>query len=150
SRRIRSRRSSGPCRLRLRRHWSATVAGREWSRRGARRAESPPRTSCSSTAPSLRSACVASLLTPRRAHRRDVRADDLPAEIGEAYPRLALTTDRVLAAHLELEVHGGQGTAEREDFEPDPLLFGTRPRRPRHAVGVDLREAVAVLLERVA
>src|SRR4029077_1102184 len=42
----------------------------------------------------------------RRAHRRDVRADDLPAKVGEAHPRLALTADRVLAAHLELEVHG--------------------------------------------
>src|SRR5262245_13662434 len=106
--------------------------------------------SCSSTAPSLRSACVASLLTPRRAHRRDVRADDLPAEIGAAYPRLALTTDRVLAAHLELEVHGGQVTAERDDFEPDPILFDTRPGRPPHAVGGAPRGPVAVRLQRVA
>src|SRR4029453_5290162 len=60
---------------------------------------------------------------------RDVRADDLPAKVGEAHPRLALTADRVLATHLELEVHGGQVAAEREHFEADPLLLGARTAR---------------------
>src|SRR5437899_1460647 len=86
----------------------------------------------------------------RRAHRRDVCADDPPANAGEAHPRLALTADHVLATHLELEVHGGQVAAEREDFETDPLLLGARPRRARHAVRVDLRKAIAMLVERVA
>ena len=37
-----------------------------------------------------------------------MRGDHLPAEIGEAHPRLALTADQLAAAHLELEVHGGE------------------------------------------
>src|SRR5262245_29999501 len=73
----------------------------------------------------------------RRGHRRDVRADDLPADVREAHPRLALPADRVLTTHLELEVHGGQIAAEREDLEPDAPLLDAGPGRARHPVRVD-------------
>src|SRR5262245_9774640 len=79
-----------------------------------------------------------------------MRADDPPTKVGEADPRLALTADRVLTTHFEFEIHRGQIAAEREDLEANPLFLGARPRRARHAVRVDLREAIAVLVERVA
>src|SRR5215471_2234689 len=56
-------------------------------------------------------------------HGRHVRGDDLPAEIGETHPGLALTADEVTAAHLELEIHGGEVAAEREDLQSPALLL---------------------------
>ncbi|OGK80968.1 MAG: hypothetical protein A2X53_10535 [Candidatus Rokubacteria bacterium GWA2_70_23] len=79
-----------------------------------------------------------------------MRADHLPAEGGEAHPGLALTADQLAAAHLELEVHGGEVAAEREDLQADALLLDARPGRPCDPVRVDLAEAVAVLVQRVA
>src|SRR6185503_1659237 len=86
----------------------------------------------------------------RRVHRGDVRRDDLPAEIREAHPRLALTADEVAAADLEFEVDGGEIAPEREDLEAPALLLAPGPPRARHAMGVDGVDAVAVLVERVA
>src|SRR5688572_24118970 len=83
-------------------------------------------------------------------HGRDVGGDHLPAEVGESDPRLALAADEVLAAHLEFEIHGGDVATEGEDLETDALLLDAGARRPRHPMRVDLREAVAVLVERVA
>src|SRR5688572_21824608 len=83
-------------------------------------------------------------------HGRDVGGDHLPAEVGESDPRLALAADEVLAAHLEFEIHGGDIATEGEDLETDALLLDARPGGPRHAVRVDLGEAVAVLVERIA
>src|SRR5262245_64046819 len=83
-------------------------------------------------------------------HRGHVRADDFPAHVRKAYPRLALATDRFSTAHLELEIHGGQVAAKRQDLQSDSSLLGARAGRPSDAVGVDLVEAVAVLGERVA
>ena len=48
--------------------------------------------------------------------------------VGEAHPGLALAADQVAAAHLELEVHGGEVAAEREDLEADALLLDARAR----------------------
>ena len=42
-------------------------------------------------------------------------------EVGKAHPRLALAADQLAAAHLELEVHGGEVAAERQDLEADAL-----------------------------
>src|SRR5882724_1236808 len=86
----------------------------------------------------------------RRLGARDVRGDHLPAEVGKAHPGLALTTDPLAAAHLELEVHGGDVAYAGEDLQPDALVLRSRSRRARNAVGVDFLEAVAVLVERVA
>ncbi len=69
---------------------------------------------------------------------------------GEAHPGLALPADEVAAPHLELEVHGGEIAAQGEDLEADAPLLDAGSGRPGHPVGVDLAEAVAVLVERVA
>ena len=45
---------------------------------------------------------------------------DLPAELGEPHPSLALAADYVAPTHLELEVDGREIAAERQDLEPDP------------------------------
>src|SRR5262245_53305984 len=84
------------------------------------------------------------------AHHRDVGGHDLPAEVGEAHPGLGLAADRVATADLELQVHGGEVAAEREDLQTDAPLLDAGPGRARHPVRVDGREAVAVLVECVA
>src|SRR6266850_4764100 len=71
----------------------------------------------------------------RRLGARDVRGDHLPAEVGKAHPGLALTTDPLAAAHLELEVHGGDVASEGEDLQPDALLLRSRSRRARNDFG---------------
>jgi hypothetical protein len=60
-----------------------------------------------------------------------VGGDDLPAAIDavrlrETNERLALPADQILAAHLELEIQGGDVAAERQDFEPDAPLLDAR------------------------
>ena len=77
-------------------------------------------------------------------------ADHLPADVRKAHPGLALAADLRLAAHLELEVHGGDVAAERQDLEAPAELLGAGPGWAAHAMGVDLVEAVAVLAHRVA
>jgi hypothetical protein len=73
--------------------------------------------------------------------------DDLPAELGEPYPSLALAADHVAPTYLEFEVNCREIAAERQDLEPDPFLFDAWPRRARDAVAVDLLESVAVLAQ---
>src|SRR6266851_488968 len=85
----------------------------------------------------------------RSVHGRHVRGDHLPSDVREPHPRLTLTADQRLAAHLELEVHGGEIASERQDLEANALLLDSRPGRPRHPMSVDLFEAVAVLVHRI-
>src|SRR5262249_19381870 len=82
-------------------------------------------------------------------HGRDVGRDHFPADIGKADPGLALPADQVVAADLELEIHGGEVAAQGQDLEPQAPLLDAGPRRARHAMGMDLVEAVAVLVQGV-
>src|SRR5262245_23969957 len=70
----------------------------------------------------------------RLVHRRDVRRDDFPAEVGEAHPRLALASDEIAAADLELQIHGGEITAERQDLEPNAPFLDPGAGRARESV----------------
>src|SRR5258708_20726108 len=83
-------------------------------------------------------------------HWRDVGGDPLPARIGEADPGLALAADQIVAADLEFEIDGGDVAAERQDFQPNAPFLDAGTGRPRHAVGMDLLEAIAVLVQAVA
>src|SRR5262249_40944174 len=56
-------------------------------------------------------------------HCRDVGGDHLPADVGEAHPGLALAADQVAATYFELEVHGGQVSAQRQNLQTNaPFL----------------------------
>src|SRR5260370_10184236 len=83
-------------------------------------------------------------------HCRDVGGDYPPARIRKLYPGLALPPDEILVADLEFEVHGGDVAPQRQDFQPNAPFLDAWARRPRHAVGMDLGEAVAVLVHGVA
>src|SRR4029077_1911762 len=83
-------------------------------------------------------------------HCRDVGGDHLPACVRKLPPGLALPTDEILAADLEFEVHGGDVASQGQDFQPDALFLDARAGRPRHAMGMDLGEAVAVFVHGVA
>src|SRR5262249_6197951 len=48
------------------------------------------------------------------------------------------------------EVHGGEIAAQGQDLEPQALLLDAGPGRAGHAMGMDLVEAVAVLMHGVA
>src|SRR5215831_14000995 len=92
------------------------------------------------------------LRSPQRflVHRRNVSGDHLPTDIGKADPGLALAADQVVAADLELEVHGGEVAAHGQDLQSQAPFLDAGTRRTSHAMGVDLVEAVAVLVHRIA
>ena len=47
-----------------------------------------------------------------------MRGDDLPADVGEPHPGLALAPDEVAATNLELEVDRCEVAPDRQDLEP--------------------------------
>src|SRR5688572_6647800 len=112
---------------------ASDTPGSRWARAGAM--DTTSTTVAATAASPLPAACMCAfageeITTPcggspegGLVHDGDVGGDHLPAEIGESHPRLALAADQVLAAHLELEVHGGDVAAEGEDLEANPLLL---------------------------
>src|SRR5262249_23718435 len=92
------------------------------------------------------------LRSPQRflVHRRNVSGDHLPTDIGKADPGLALAADQVVAADLELEVHRGEVAAHGQDLQSQTPFLDAGTRRTGHPMGVDLVEAVAVLVHRIA
>jgi hypothetical protein len=76
--------------------------------------------------------------------RRDMRADDFPAEVGEFDPHLGLAADEVLASDFKFQVNRGCVVTNRQDFQPDCFFFNAGAGLTGDTKGVDGIKTVAV------